>query len=60
LVSKKELYKAEVRNYAFSLNSVGRLSGANLGAKLNKLCMARSKICSLHRARERTCTLDNA
>jgi hypothetical protein len=60
LVSKKELYKADVQNCAFSLGSVGRISGANLGAKLSKLCKARSRICSLHerereRERERDC-----
>ena len=47
LVSNKELYKAAVQNCAFSLSSVGRILVANLGAKLSKLCKARSRICSL-------------
>lgn len=59
MVSKKELDKAEVQN-CVSLSSVGRLLQVNLGAKLSKLCMARSKNLLTTRARERTCKLDAA
>ena len=45
---RKNCTKAEVQNCAFSLSSVGRILVANLGAKLSKLCKARSRICSLH------------
>ena len=45
---RKNCTKAEVQNCAFSLSSVGRILSANFGAKLSKLCKARSRICSLH------------
>ena len=44
---RKNCTKAEVQNCAFSLSSVGRILNANFGAKLSKLCKARSRICSL-------------